>query len=1549
MSSEHQKDDQLEASHPNLLLQDGYFHKCEKGATGSLFKRRFFRLYENRIEYCTSPKDKKIKGECKISDVLRIEDAFHGPQNYRSYGLSIITPKRTYKVCFEDDATRQMFKDIMTRLIDKQSEMEDRLHEEEEEEGSEENTLTTDSSEIGDENNGENDDIDLDDNFDEEFEENPLYGKYMESSSEWEANLSFNRIKNFPDSSLKEHIGSFQSDDNVFSSDELISPRHDLFSGTPPSSQTLEEFKKEDWSDNSENHEDVTHVRPSKKQLEETNSIFEEEEVLISKGSHFEIQTKILFPEKDEMELIEEEEKVRKLSSKDEHKTLLAEDHLNIGSTKNFSEKMTENHESEIYWSGVVKKIVKVLKNVKIDDRSLVITNGGIYLLGTKSRGFEFKTRVGFDDISCILINAYESEDNDTISIKLSNPTINNGHDMLLSFQEKTKEKFLNHLKYAYERMIHKQLVIHAVDDVTLYSRCKKGDKKPAPVPISKEDIITSSDNDFAKLVSYSEWRTIFRRYGDKRVCFSEEAASTAKKTFYVVTNMAVIKTLDTKVERRVDLQDITEIWIDSAVKDSFLLKVPSEYDFLINNIQKRVEAIQCIQEELNKLNVEFKVIQTANVQEKGQLKKTQAYRMKMKRQKDPKKVRERLLQAVKSKDLNQLEKAIISARVANLTNDKLYSLCEQQVKNIKDATVVKEEMEEAFNSQNLKKMRDLLKQAELLRPHLTQLIHIMTPKYTEIVNTKLFKKKMEQAINNKDYKSMKEIFAKALQVGLDKEVEKYKREYDANIQKDNLRELLAQSTANRDGDAIRLILLHAKSLGIEHEKPFQEAKNTITQCKEETRMKRRLLMAVDEANETGNVESVKALIIEAKNLLTSTSSALHNVIENSVKEMEKIKQRVKVRQAMEEAILRKDKVALEEIIELNKNDDKLDLSRAYNCLELIQVDREQEQLAVIYKLEETLDSYIVMFENEPTEENQQKLLQATYEAERFGELSDLVVSARNLIHKKNMQAKRRERKILSIKHRLTQGIKERDIEALEIVLEEGPSFPELEDEVQIAKQMLTELYLHLHAKENLMASPISKNASETQSTKELEAFLKNAQQSLGTVEKTVELKLDFEDLLERGDVVALAKFLYKNQNVLSKEEIEKASSVMEELSKPAEQKEESVKTRPISSNYLISALHSNIMNLLRSCDSDILDPATGRYIVHLFPFGEVIVKNITSILYQDTRRLYWIKERTPYDVFKNLQSSAVQEMLREFEALDAVQQLPQDNFGRSASLLLIQFFLDSDFFVYAANQLLHDETYLLECYEKSSPLVQGQYRDEVVGVFSLLNQFDFRFGLRSERMSTTPVSEFSAALSPSTSSPLDTMSLHPILQLKEAVKSIVQFFFIKKSVEKLDLIDIGNGAKYVELDGLVRKKLFYALMDVFLKGFKSFSIFKTYHLWNVIEEAARLKQFSAVDIGGIGIPLAVEKVNKIVEERLMHKQLSNIEDLKFRAFLCYSLNDHQLSYFVQSIFREQDLLANYYEPDALVRNQGIKEKVVALLSKLDSLPFHLSLTSELL
>ncbi|EFC49227.1 predicted protein [Naegleria gruberi] len=1564
-------------------LLEGYFHKQGQGATGASYKRRWFKVYSDRIEYMVGPKDKKIKGDVKTLDMIRLEDGFHGPNQFKNYGLSLVTESRTYKICFEDVVTRQRFKEVVTKLIPSTV-----IHHEEKQDDDidddEDMPTFDDSSEEG------FDDLEID-NFDKDNEEHE--GKEdeglmddgdeeLEVKSHIDIKTDDSRmIKNplIPDYLVRETpFGSVNSDDsnNFSSGDESFMPstkddkKH--LNQTPPS----QELKiKEDWSDYSDYSDDET--LQTSRQEEPTNST--EEEVIIS--SQIEIQSKLLFPEKDVDELLEDEEKTRRETKSSDHKqvSLLSEDNLNIGSYKHFIERMTEHGESEILWSGSVRKVVRGKVN-KFDERSLVVTKSALYLLTAKSKGLEFKARVTFRDISSLLINAYETEEKDFLSILITNPAINNGHDMLLAFND-NREKFLAHIKNAFEQKMLKELIVHLVDDVTLYTRTNRAERKPIPQPISKEDIVTSTDHDYANFIVSADWRYLLKQYGDRHIYFSEEMLVNNTKHAILITNLALIKTTDAKVKRRIELVDISEIWIDNAAKENLLIKVPSEYDIFISTA-KRNEAVSSLQEALEKLKVDFKLIQSVNIKEKGQLKKTGDYRQKMKKMKDPKRIKDLMTHAIKSKDVSELEKAICSARIYGLTNDKLYILCLQQIQKIKTSSMVQEEMEDAYKNCHLKKMRELLKKAESLRPHLTQLIHVMTPKYTELVNTRLFKKKMEEAISKKDFRMMKDIFSKALRAGLAGDVEKYKRDYDADVQKEYLRDLVSQHLANRDGDALRLILIDAKSLGVENEKIFQEAKNSVLLFKEETKIKRRLNKGVDDANDIGNIEKLRELIKDAKAFVsTNPSISLSNTIDFCNKECDRIQQRFSIIEKIDEAIMKRDKSAIDEIIESNKLDDRLDLTKAYECLDHINTDREQEQLAAIYKLEETLDSLIVLYDHETTPDNEIKLMQIIVEAEMFVELGDLVDSAKNLIQKKRMEAKRKERKILSIKYRLAQGIKERDIDDLETVLEEGPFYPELATEVQIAKEMLSELYLHTHVKENIVVVPAlteKVEKKENTSTGKFEAFLKSAHMSLGSVEKSVEVKLDFEELLEKKDIVALAKFINKNKQLLTKEEAQRATEVMEELSLPSatpatateSSKEElQKKTKPFSFNTMVSSLHSNIMNLLSTCDADSIDPTSGRYVVHLFPLGDIIVKNITSILYNGTRKIYWIKERTPYDIFKNLQVSAVQDVIREFEALDQVQHLPSDNFGKTASLLLVQYLLDCDFFVYAINQLAIDEMYLQECYDKTAILFNKQLKDEILGVFSLLNQFDFRFGFTKEvdakdvaSANIDPLASTQSGVSitqtaqPSlslqlTSSTLDMISLSPLLQLKQSIKSIVQFFYMKKNDEKMDLYDIGDDSKSREIDVLIRKKLCYSLMDIFLKGFKSFSIFKTYHVWNVIEEAARLKKSSAVDIGGIGIPSAVETVNKIVEERLSlnTKQLSNIEDLKFRIFVCYSLNDNQLSYFIQSILRESDLINNYYEADSLIRNSNIREKVIGFLSKLDRLPFNLSLTSELL
>ncbi|KAL9648042.1 hypothetical protein ABK040_012096 [Willaertia magna] len=880
----------------------------------------------------------------------------------------------------------------------------------------------------------------------------------------------------------------------------------------------------------------------------------------------------------------------------------------------------------------------------------------------------------------------------------------------------------------------------------------------------------------------------------------------------------------------------------------------------------------------------------------------------KKKRIKDMNKYKEILYNAIKSKDINIIENAIkIVNEVGYPTIDKLYQLCLQQLQKIKQSKIIQESLEKSFQEQDLRKMRLLLKEAENYKPYLTKIIQQMTPKYIELVNLKLFKKKIENSMKLNDLKLMKKLFNKAIQVGLNEEIEKYKKLYDLELQKENIRENINNYLNNNDGEGLRHLLLHAKSLNIENE--FIEIKNNILpKLRNDTRLKRKVKKLIENYNLNNNNNEINKIKIEYPNL--------NNYINE---ELNKIEQRKLILKELNEAINKKDKIEIEKIIKLNRNDDQLDLSNGYKCLELIKNEREQEKLAAIYKLEETLDQTIMLYDNEPTKDNELLLINIINDINilDYKELYDLIDSARNLIQKKKIEENRRIKKILAIKYRLQQGIKERDIDALEIVLEEGPLYFELQNEVKIAKEMLEELYLHTHVintfvDNTTITTTINSNDNDNNNNA-FEDYLKSAHQSLGNVEKSVKIKFEFEECLEKRDLIKISKFIHKNKHLLNKEELDRSSIIIEELTTNNKNK----------STTLLDTLHLNILNILNTCDVEQIDKQTGRYIITLYPFGEIIVKNIMNILNYQCKRIYWIKDRSPYDTFKNLNS--IQQVIREFEALDLYQELNNlndKNLQRNLSILLIQYLLEIDYFVYAMNELLLNDLYLNECYEKNSYLVNIKYRDELLAIISLLNQFDFKFNIVNNNYNI-----------------FNFIILNPILQLKQLIKSILQYFYLNRN-------NLTNNNR--ELDILIKKKLSFTLMDIFLKGFKSFSLFKSLHIWNLFEDASKLKKLSAVDIGGIGIPTAIESVNKIIEE-LQLEQKNSVNDLKFRIFICYALNENQLSYFIQSILREDDLINNYYDKDALIRDLNFREKMIAFLSKLDLLPFQLNLTSELL
>jgi hypothetical protein len=185
--------------------------------------------------------------------------------------------------------------------------------------------------------------------------------------------------------------------------------------------------------------------------------------------------------------------------------------------------------------------------------------------------------------------------------------------------------------------------------------------------------------------------------------------------------------------------------------------------------------------------------------------------------------------------------------------------------------------------------------------------------------------------------------------------------------------------------------------------------------------------------------------------------------------------------------------------------------------------------------------------------------------------------------------------------------------------------------------------------------------------------------------------------------------------------------------------------------------------------------------------------------------------------------------------------------------------------------------------------------------------------------------------------------SIHPILQIKESVRTIVKYYF--EQSKKLGITEIeciGDESKDSAIGTLIRKALCTSLLNILSHGFKK-SFFGASHVWHLIEDISKLKKTYVSDIGGIILPTVVMFVNNITEKRMV--KVNCVEDINFENFVCFALNKGQLSQLIRSIIREQELINRYYDTSAILFNQAMQNRLINLLSKLDNLPFNLNAT----
>jgi hypothetical protein len=1550
-----------------LQLLEGPLYK--EGEKVKNWKRRIFVLYPDRLIY----KDKSaVLGTIKASgmkEVTKLDNIQGGPKGFTNYGFTLLVSEagsRRYRLCAETANERDSWVSEISKVLKSgaSTDKNDTSDEEEEEEEEEEEDEEEDEEEE-----------------DEEDEVKPNTPAIKEPTTIPPLNLEI-KISSDEKSIRDDRTSSAKTPrsqpNDIFTSNKTPRDKQedDIRTSTPSKGEGMEDIKsrmsraedEDEMTEDDDNYFDdfdgQTKDEDYKELSDQIYQEIEKDDIPEAKAVD-RIEKDFLFPDEEIRKLLAEEERIRRLDQmknqsankrqKGELRIKMKRDNLNLG-TKGFIKQLLErNTEGEVIWSATIKEINQRGKGI---EKSLFLTRKALYMMEGSST---VKKRFAFTDMDSLLVNAYGDESNILSLILPTQPA-----DFLFSCEH--KKELIEHLQDAYEAEESTQLTIHTVDDVKLFTRRTKTDKKPAPMPISQDEIVRGGEKDHLSLAANSEWRMKLRKYGDRFVHFSE-ASPTNKKDIVIITDRAIYEAEDNSIKRRIEILDVKELVVDNLVGNttSLLIRVPSEYDLLIDTVNRMqiVEILQTVHTLLVMPNstlgrrysysaseeVEPLVLSSQeNVKGMGQFKKTKEYNEKIARLRNPEAVKLQMKDAVVSKSLADIEKAMDAARKLDMEGDKFYMLCQNETKKIKQAGEVRELLQSALDEQNLPEMKNLLAKGDALKPHLSDFVRLIMPKYIKLVNTRLFVKKMQAAIDTRQTQKIKDVFAEATRAGLEDVVAQQKLEYDRVLQRENSRQLLKDYIENHDGDGIRLLLLSSKSLDIHTEKEFQEAPKYIQQFRFEAQANRSIRKAIEVANRNGIAETIRKAVDQTLKLKLEQLGEDNPLILEALAEISNVKKRSVVKGEIKAAINNKEALTLESLIEKHRADMYIDLIDARECLRLIHEEDERSRIEKVTKIRKQLDAAYhrllehegEITENSAAEENEARLIELVLLAQQecLSEAADTLGQARALLDARRQERALRGQRVEQLGQQLEEAIMAKDYAKIELLVEEAETQPLLIDRVYKAREVLANAALTIDIKQdrNDLSSFLKKTLEER--TDSVEALIKENTRSLEDFEISDEL----QELVKNNDVEGVRKFILLHEDELSDKSLQDAKRFLKEadeknsISRRVINDIEDDKFVSFSNHTLISQLHITINKLLRSCNFENIDRSSAKHLVDVHnPHGQAVVRCIANLLSSNTRNIYFFKSRSPWDVFKSLQVSSIQNIVREFEAFDAVQNLPSENYGANATLLFVQYLLDRDYFMYAMKELLTNELYLSECYDKNSVLLARQHRDDLLSVLDLLHQFSFGFGFAKYANSS------SLQLSP------DMIAAHPIMQVKTAVKAIVQLFSDRVKNDGMSIQDAGTERINKEMGLLVRKKLCFAISELMMNGFKTKGFLGTYHIWHMIEKVAELKRVAVGDLGGIGIPEAVSTVNEIISLKSKNNVVTNVDDVKFRIFICYALNDQQLADTILSVLREKSLLDEYYDGNAAVRKQDIQDKTRTFLSKLNTLPFDLDLDAELL
>jgi len=177
--------------------------------------------------------------------------------------------------------------------------------------------------------------------------------------------------------------------------------------------------------------------------------------------------------------------------------------------------------------------------------------------------------------------------------------------------------------------------------------------------------------------------------------------------------------------------------------------------------------------------------------------------------------------------------------------------------------------------------------------------------------------------------------------------------------------------------------------------------------------------------------------------------------------------------------------------------------------------------------------------------------------------------------------------------------------------------------------------------------------------------------------------------------------------------------------------------------------------------------------------------------------------------------------------------------------------------------------------------------------------------------------------------------------QLQQAFNKIIQYF--KAAKTDSERRQLGDDTISKPIVGLIRGDLCTALAQIFYFGFKADRRFYGYyHIWDFIFGYYSMKDSLFTELSELSMGKVILSLEKCTRD----------SDIKFRAFICASLNNSMIGqwggYLVQN---NPQLLERFYEPASIFRLDDLRTEFLTNLALLDNVfvsPFELTIDYEI-